>query len=336
MIFKRGKVKLAKTKKGIVNQSIVTKEINPTYVDAVYRYTSYIDPLFEKAANTSEFQFILTLIRFRGIQEPESDAYDNSLEVFDAIMDFKDRFQGDTRLNIFLWLYGHIVEASEPYEIIANLLDICNGGSYKAFNFPKVLTRWGNRNQYPNEKIAYLDKSAKQTGLEKVTIPIKEVFDRKLRNAVFHADYSVSNGEIYLVDPPTIYHREETLKLINKALAYHETIRNLIATYRSRYSESRKIKVSFSFSRDPKEKATLIVRKNHGVIAMKDSWSKRDIQAGKITWFIGKFLKYEKGLIDSGEVNLPANRIDFWNNILRKLPSFISRRIVKILERHFN
>ena len=46
-----------------------------------------------------------------------------------------------------------------------------------------------------------------------VVVPIKDFFDKDLRNAIFHSDYSFYDGEIRLNDPARIYSREETLAI---------------------------------------------------------------------------------------------------------------------------
>lgn len=308
---------------------------NKIYGDAVVRYLNYLEPLFEKAKEKSEFQFILTLFRFRGIQPTRWDSYENSLEIFDEIMKIKEKVRGNTKLNLILWLYGHIVEASEPYETIANLLNICLGETYRVGNFPKIKTRWGFRPQFPNEKIITLEKMANKAGLPDVIKPIKEIFDKDLRNAVFHSDYSVDDGQIILSNsnPTRIYNQNETLELTNKAMAYHECIRNLIEGSTKGYNES-KVITADRMSDNPNEKATLIIREGYGVIAMKDAFTKEQIANGEIPWFVGKSYTYERKLIDKGEYLLPKDRIKFWNQVLRKLPTFIGKLPANIIDRY--
>jgi hypothetical protein len=38
--------------------------------------------------------------------------------------------------HLELWLYGHVLEASEPYETVANLIDISQGGAFHNVRFP--------------------------------------------------------------------------------------------------------------------------------------------------------------------------------------------------------
>lgn len=311
------------------------KGFNSVYANSLILYLNCLDPLFEKAQAKCEFQFILTLLRNRGVQDAGWDAYENSVNTLDAIMRLKNKVSGSLRGNLFLWVYAHIVEASEPYETIANLLNIINGDAYRAFNFPKRKTSWGYRNQYPIEKIAYLEQLAKKVKMPDVIVPIKDIFDKDLRNAIFHSDYSFYEGEVRLNDPSRIYSKQETLTITNKALAYHEVMKNMIEGYQESYTESKIIDVSHDFSNDPNEKAVLIIRKGHGVTGMRDNWSSEELKSGKISWFIGKHLGYEQKYLNRREVLLPPNKIEAWNKFLRLLPGFISKRLTNIVEKYF-
>ncbi len=311
------------------------KGFNPTYAKSLILYLNCLDPLFDKAQTKCEFQFILTLLRNRGVQDAGWDAYENSVNTIDAIMRLKNKVSGSLRGNLSLWMYAHIVEASEPYETIANLLNIVNGDAYRIFNFPKRKTSWGYRNQYPSEKIAYLEQLSKKANMPDVVIPIKDIFDKDLRNAIFHSDYSFYEGEVRLNDPSRIYSQQQTLEITNKALAYHEVIKNMIEGYQKSYTTSEIINVSHGFSKDPNEKAVLIIRKGHGVTGMRDNWSPKELKSGKISWSIGRFLGYEQKYLNRREILLPPNKIEAWNKFIRLTPNFISKRFVKIVEKYF-
>src|SRR4030042_900013 len=297
-----------KGEKGEFVATGVPKKFNKTYTDSIVKYLNCLDLLFEKSQQKSEFEFIFTLLRFRGIQYTKEDPYENSLETFDAIMKLGNKIHGDPKINLFLWLYGHIVESSEPYEILANLLNICNGGRYQAYNFPRIRTKWGYRDQFPTEKIQKLEVLANKASMINVLEPIKYVFDKDLRNSIFHSDYSGFNGEIIINNPQKIYSAKVTQSLINKALAYHEVVKNLIRSYREGYKESKLIKVSPGFSPDPDEKAVLIIRENDGAIGMKDSWTKEEIKNGKISFFAGHIFSDEQKYLDQGVVVLPSRK----------------------------
>jgi len=329
------KTTFSRDKKGKITTDNLPSSWNKVYAQSVVKYLNCLEPLFDKAQNKSDFQFIFALLRFRGIEGPGEDPYENSIETIDTLMGIKEKIKGRARLNVFLWIYGHIIESSEPYEIIANLLNICLGETYKLFNFPYIKTKYGYRPQYPMEKIGHLEKLSKKARMQSVLEPIKEIIDRALRNAIFHSDYSVNDGQVIINNPRKIYSREATLTLLNKTSAYHEAMKNLIKTYTESYDKPRIIKVSPGFSSDPEERAQVIVRKNHGVIALRAALTQKQVEAGKVLWEVGHYLSYEPKLIRNGKFLLPPSRVDFWNNILRKMPHFLYKRVVGLVEKYF-
>lgn len=319
---------------GQITDQSIPLSWNKVYKESVVHYLNYLDPLFEKARKTSEWDFVLTLLRVRGVQDAGWDPYENSLEVVDAVMDMERRLRGDVKLNIFLWLYGHIIEASEPYETTANLLNICLGEPFRAFNFPRIKTRNGYRPQYPTEKISHLEKLAKKADMEDIVKPVKEVLDKDLRNAVYHSDYAVYKGEVRLSNPDRIISSPETLALTNRALAYHETYKNLIQGYRRGYNKPKFIDVPHYFSKGADTQAVLIVRKGHGLTGVRSVWSKEEIASGRIPFYLGHHHAYESKLIDRDWLLLPRDRVEFWNSILRLLPDFLSKRLVPAIEKY--
>lgn len=310
------------------------KSFNKEYTSSLIKYLNCLDPLFRKAQEKSEFQFILSLLRFRGIMPSAHDPYENSLKTVDSIMDLQKKMKGTEKMNIFLWVYGHIIEASEPYETIANMLNILNGQGYNPWNFPKKLIKHGREfiNQSPSNKIGVLRQKSSRLGVPEAIFPITDIFDKDLRNAVFHSDYAVSDGEVILSDPSRIYTHQEILKTINKALAYHEVMKNLIKAYTEGYNRSKAIKVSSGFSTDPNEKARLIIRKNHGVVAMKHAWNKKQLSQGKTNWFVGNTMAYEQKYIDKGITVLPPNRVDLVNAIIKFLPNSVRVKVIPYAE----
>lgn len=60
----------------------VPRGINPAYKDLFLNYLNIFGPLFEKAKNTCEFEFILSLIRPKGVQNPGWDPFASSQYIF--------------------------------------------------------------------------------------------------------------------------------------------------------------------------------------------------------------------------------------------------------------
>ena len=144
----------------------------------------------------------------------------------------RDDFEATRHLD--LWIYGHIMEASEPYEMLANPIAVSSGGWAKLLWFPPK----GQRKvpQAPGEKIAQLTQLAKAAEIPGIIVPLEETWDRQLRNAVFHSEYCLFGGEVRCPGSG-IYSHEQIMTLINQALAYHESFSNLFWSHIRNYEE---------------------------------------------------------------------------------------------------
>lgn len=315
-----------------------TKGWNPVYRDSLPKYSRCLGPLFEKARNKSEFEFICTLLRVRGVQDAGWDPWDTFLKIFDSLTRSAKKIRDfQTQRHLFLWLYGHIVEASEPYEIVANLITIIDGGRFNINNFPDTQRGKYKKPQSPSEKIDKLVKIANKINMSDSIFPFQDVFDRELRNAIFHSDYALYRGEVRLPKGyGKVYSHGEIQTLINKALAHLNALKNLISGYIRSCQSPKIIPVHPEFSKVPQEQAITIVRKGYGLVGLKDNWSIDELKRGRIPFRIGRFLKYERNMLDKDPTLavLPRNRIEKVNKILKILPKFLSRKIVKIAEKH--
>jgi hypothetical protein len=120
-------------------------------------------------------------------------------------------------------------------------------------------------------------------------MPLREVWDRELRNSGFHADYSFHGPELRLLRPVRVYTVEEELRLVNRALAYHDALAALVTVSKESYTEPIQIPVSPGFSHDQEEMATVMVKEGRGVIGLKDSWTTEQLAEGKIPFCIANF-----------------------------------------------
>jgi hypothetical protein len=269
---------------------------NDWYMEAMPRYLNSLDSAFWKAKRKNEFQFILCLLRVRGIEDAGWDPFETTLKVIPDMLKIHSQISSnfEAARHIELWTYGHILEASEPYELLANLIDVVNGGTFIFRRFPPK----GNRPQSPGEKIQKLTNMANDAGISDTVIPLIEIWNRNLRNSIFHADYALFGGEVRTIRPSINYTHEEIMKLINRTLAYHQALAGLFHMYIESYNESKEIKADPRFSHDPEEMATIIVRENKGLAGLKDSWSLAQLKAGKIPYRIGRFTPSERRLLE--------------------------------------
>jgi hypothetical protein len=207
-----------------------------------------------------------------------------------------ERGEIEAARHLELWVYGHIVEASEPYELLANLVDVANGGRFKFDRFPP---HPNGRPKSPGEKIQQLREMAVAAGMPGVASPLQEIWNREFRNAIFHADYSFYGNELRTVRPLKIYTHDEHMAILNRALAYHEALSHLYKIHIASYHEPEVIPVHPEFSQNPEERAVVIVREGYGATGMKDAWTREQIAAGYITFRIGRFTPDEIRILDS-------------------------------------
>ena len=200
--------------------------------------------------------------------------------------------------HLALWLYGHIVEAFEPYELIANLLEVAGGGHYNwgQTNFPPKLS---GAPRSPGEKIQALKNVAVKVGFPDVVVPLEEAWDRDVRNAVFHADYALYGDELRLMGPPPkVVSRDRRLVLIDRALAYQSSLDTVFRVYVGGYTQPRRIRSSEHFDGPPGLEWIVIVRGGHGAAGVKDAWATYDEETRRIPLRIGRFYEDEIVLLN--------------------------------------
>ncbi|UCE60827.1 MAG: hypothetical protein JSU63_03575, partial [Phycisphaerales bacterium] len=132
---------LARHESGVWRANLSDSEldrISSLLAEAMPRYLTIVDEIFAVAKRTNELEFLFSLFRVRGAQNPGWDPYQTTLESIPALVDCANTTQNDTvARHLQLWIYGHILEASEPYELLANLLEVAGGRHYAwNTNFP--------------------------------------------------------------------------------------------------------------------------------------------------------------------------------------------------------
>lgn len=105
------------------------KNTHASYCPALEKYLNTIEPFFSLAKQKCEFEFIRSLLRVKGISGPGWDAFETLQEARKAFYKISKKFHNDDFIETqyALLLYGLILEASEPYEILANLINVIDG-----------------------------------------------------------------------------------------------------------------------------------------------------------------------------------------------------------------
>jgi hypothetical protein len=257
------------------------------------------------------------------VQDAGWEPYETTLDAVPSMMKLYAQTPNDTGWDDFytarhleLWVYGHIVEASEPFAILADMLHIAAGGCFMPCRFPekklggqKAATQVfaPTRPQFRSEKLPQIEELATAAGLDEAVNPIREVWDSDLRNAIFHADYSLHGGEVRLKGKRA-YTQEQIQTLVNRALAYHETIAFLVRAFRRGYEEPVEIDVHPEAANKESEKVTVVVREGDGAIGVRYVHTSDEVAAGAIPAYLARLYPDEVQAMrdDPTLVHLPA------------------------------
>lgn len=327
-----------KSKNGKWVAKDVPRDVNPTYAKSLVQYLNSLDLLFCKAQKKSDFEFILTLLNIQGARDVGWNPFETTQDIFETFNKLKTKIKyNDEQLHLFLVLHGLILEASNFYDLLYNLLKVISGDRYSAFCFPDIKLGQGSKTRpmSVSEKIIKIQTLAKKLGLDENIKLLKDIFDKDLRNAIFHSDYCLYGEELRIQKPAKVYQVSDVMKLINKTIAYYETLEKLVEYHRASYTESRVIDAHPKFSNDPDEKAVVMVRKGTGVVGVKDNWTEEQIKRGKIPYNLCRILPYEQKMISKNPFisEFPPNKITRINKVLRLFPIPIRKHLLKFSDR---
>ena len=308
-------------------------EVARNYESFYKEYMGIFEPLFRGAYEKSEINLILTLIAFRGSSDDGWKPFENTLDIVELVYKNQKKFKRSLQFNINLWMYQHLIESSEQYEVIANLIKATKGEDY-------VVANHENRN-FVNlkveQKIDRLKKIAAGTLYANVSEPFRRSFNARFRNAIAHADYSIkrtgTKGVTVIDDSgyPKIYTEQESSDLINRALALHVSIRTLMASYVGHYSTPQQVMSSLSLGGGQVKPVDLIIRKKHGVIGISFIGGYDDGVPFKTQLY--NCLPYEQKMIERGVFYLPKSRVNRANRFLDAFPRPIARKLLPIVNK---
>ena len=323
---------------GICTAHNVPKGSNSIYAQALVGFFNVLDPLFSKAQEKSDFEFIFALLNFQGMHDAGWDAFETTQDIFETFHRLKSKIKyNDEQLHLFLVLYGLILEASYPYDLLCNLLRIISGDRYSAFCFPDIKNSKSGRSRpmFASEKLNKIKGLAKTLNLETNIKPLDDIFDKDLRNAIFHSDYCLYDDELRIPRSSSVYKVNRVMATLNKTLAYYEALIRLVKMYKASYEKPEIIDPHPDFSNDPDEKIVVMVRKGTGAIGLKSNWTPDEIALGKIPFSMCRLLPYEQKMLHTNPtlVDFPENKVEKWNKFLRKFPIPIRKYLLPFTER---
>lgn len=153
-----------------------------------------IRTLFERTKAADEFEFCSTLLRLRGIEDAGWDPQHESLELSHQLMSLQNApLEQDFKLRLALFLYCHLTEMSDIYNIPANMFHIISGGRYSMIPFNIGLQQGQNPSTSPSGKVRKLKVLAEALNMQELGEVFEEMIVKEVRNAFYHSDYILTN-----------------------------------------------------------------------------------------------------------------------------------------------
>lgn len=163
-----------------------------------------IKSLFEEAKQRNEFDFVLTLINYRGMGTHKLTT--NLYEWLDAIEFYKKLYQGlvgKEKTRIAAFLYSTFFENSDFYNIVGSLCKVKMG--YKGSSYLFWKTKKYERLLGIGEKQEILLELLHDAGKPNIVDFFKQNHFKEIRNTFFHSAYALSEDEYILHDTEPIY-----------------------------------------------------------------------------------------------------------------------------------
>jgi len=154
-----------------------------------------LNPLFEKAKTVDEFEFCCAILRIRGIEGPYRDPFRESYELTQQLLGLiQAPIDGGLQIRLILFLYCHLTENDDIYNVVANLLLITTGKRCHITPFA-ALPKPSKKHPPGYRRSPRIDQQitlANDCGFQEVGSLFDEFFVRPVRNAFYHSDYILS------------------------------------------------------------------------------------------------------------------------------------------------
>jgi hypothetical protein len=195
------------------------KEMSEKYIE--------LNQLFEEAKNANEFEFVLTLINYRGMGTKKLTT--NLHEWFEAIEFYKELYNSNTgkkKTRIGTLIYSTFFENNDFYNIIGSLCRIKLG--YKGSSYLFWKTRKYERLLGIGEKQDFLFELLNDVNKQTLISFFEENHFKEIRNTYFHSAYSLSEEEYILHDSDSIVINGVGLSSLNIEDFLYPKIENVI------------------------------------------------------------------------------------------------------------
>lgn len=278
-------------------------------------YLTYLDHYFENAKRTSEFNFIMCLLRIDKLIPSKYDAIETQKEVA-HLTETCNRKYGPYRnigTHASLYRYGLIVEGDLYYSTLMNLIRCSKDLPHKLVPFPTLK----NGDPFPTlGKIKAIKQESK--GLKYKAPIFRSFYDNEIRNAIFHSNYEVDNEGLHISGAKErhISHDELMIKL-NSAFAFADAFMMLLEAHKKSYDRTKIIAGTHFFLGT---EAHVIVRDKEGVAGLVEVKS-----PSAVDYRLGKFYPGEIEIVESGQYELPENKLITVQEKIYKFPKFLQK-----------
>lgn len=152
--------------------------------------------LFQRARQQDEFEFVCTLLRFRGMEDQGWDTLEESWKLISQVLAQTEApIQADFRLRLHLFLYCHVTEMDDLYHLTGNLLRVVLGDRYTLAPFRSGMFGETTEAKYPPAKVVRINKWSKEAGIPEIGEVLSAALVPEVRNAFFHSDYILFDNE---------------------------------------------------------------------------------------------------------------------------------------------
>lgn len=199
-------------------------------VNNMKNVTSDLETLFDEAKQKSEFDFVLTLMNYRGMGTHK--LITNLYEWFDAIEFYKKMYQGHAskeKTRIAALLYSTFFENSDFYNIIGSLCKVKTG--YKGSSYLFWKTKKYERLLGIGEKQDSILELLHDAGKSKIVDFFIQNHFKEIRNTFFHSAYALSEDEYILHDTEPIYFEGLGQSSFNVNTFFYPKVDNVITFF---------------------------------------------------------------------------------------------------------
>jgi hypothetical protein len=216
------------------------------------QYLNVLAPLFEPMHDADVwalFEFVCCLVHPSGVEGLDENPLLETTALIDDLIalsrhvhdfDHPER----TRARLALLSYCHLTEGDFFYALLVNLLRVRCGEQWALSPFADLSRPSKTKNVIgaerlippsPNKKIKRLHQYATKAGTPEVCAAFKDIYLPEVRNAVFHADYTLSDTEFHMIkdyylSPKGYRTRDvplsELLTIVDRSFAFYYALLN--------------------------------------------------------------------------------------------------------------